>query len=251
MFPPHLDYLKNKEIIWHNPCRGYFDFWDNLKKIQEKEKLPFEKIWKKRSMKKNKEKYASAIAALCFQEEFGSQWWFTKTDQDPPDGIIATVSRDPENGSNLINVREVEIVEHFKGSIIETIQTKLKNKNYQPETILICLLSNENMDIINLKTISNKINKKSLPLKNIFLLFNGFLIKASDKNLSGEEKLKKILEISLAQISPTYNFITINPLICCKNFLEGKNKAFLKFEKRGLTPGFKPIKENNPPRIYD
>ena len=35
-FPPHLDYLKEKEIVWFNPCWGYYAFGKGLMILEKR-----------------------------------------------------------------------------------------------------------------------------------------------------------------------------------------------------------------------
>ena len=142
-FPPHLDYLKAVDITWYNPCWGYSGFWKRITEFQQERKIDFQTAWTHRDMKRNKELYVAALTALAMMQDTGTKWWFTKTKQDPPDALIGTVQNDFESGGNLMSVRELEIVVHFCGSLVDTVVNKLnrKHKRYEPNTALVCLLS--------------------------------------------------------------------------------------------------------------
>lgn len=250
-FPPHLDYLKEKEVIWFNPCWGYYAFWKRFNDFKMENKISDNEAWLHRDMKKNKEKYVAALTSLILQQTNPEKngWWFTKTSQDPPDAIIGS-PEETEKG-NLMKVREVEIVEYLgKGSIIKTIKTKLAKKQYEPNTILMCLLSPDNIKEFEFKKISKQIIKERLSLRHIFVIFHGCLIK-SFENLSKKEILSELSKITCIQLSPIYNFFSISPQNICNNFITGKEKAWLKFSGRGLKSGFNDAVSENVYKLFD
>lgn len=253
IFPPHLDYLKNPEIIWFNPCWGYFDFWKKLNEFQKEKGINFNAAWGHRDFKKSKEKYASAMVALCMQQTEQSQngWWFTKTSQDPPDGVIGTV-QDKNLEGNIMSVREIEIVEHFEGSLLGTIKNKLGVKRYEPNTILICLISpKETIVSYNFKAISEELNKMNLSLAHVFVVFHGLKIASSLKDLTQNQAVEELLKISLVQLTPKYSVTSISPHNVCRQFLSGKQEAWLKFTGRGLKIGFQNVTSAEVPVLYD
>lgn len=252
-FPSHLEYLKEKNITWFNPCWGYYGFWKRMKDFQQEKNIDFQTSWLHRDMKRNKERYAVAMAALCMQQDSPEKngWWFTKILQDPPDGLIGA-PREYEKKGNLMRVREVEVVEYFgKGSLLEIIKKKLDKKSYEPNTILVCLLSPEDIENYDFRKISKELIGADLPLIHIFVLFHGFKMDTNLKNLSDEEKLNKMLEVAFVQLSPIYNFVSISPLDCCANFVARKEAAWLKFSGRGMTPGFCDVTLKKAPILFD
>ena len=44
-FPSHLDYLKNPDIVWFNPCWGYHGFWKRLAQFREEKGFDFKSAW--------------------------------------------------------------------------------------------------------------------------------------------------------------------------------------------------------------
>lgn len=253
MFPDHLKYLHDTDIVWFNPCWGIYGFWKRFDQFQNEKKLDIDSAWNHRDMKSNKEKYVVALAAFCmkFDAPEKNGWWFTKTKEDPPDGLIGTIRNDEKTGANLMSVREVEIVEHFCGSLEETICTKLHGKHYQKDTILICLLSPQTMEISDFQRISRNLITKKMSLNHIFVIFHGPLIPKNWKLLSDEEKLHKLSEISFVQLSPQFSYTGFSPIKGCENFLAGNEGAWLKFEGRGLKGGFRSATIDKAPILFD
>lgn len=248
MFPPHLDYLKDDKIVWFNPCEGLFGFWrefDNFKKINN---LNFLSAWSSREMKRAKEIYATSIAALATQQSEMSKrrWWIMKPPQDPPDGVIGTTEESP-NG-NLMNVREVEVVEHLRGNLLQTLDTKLARKSYEPNTILVCLISETG--IYNFKKLSSEICKQNLSLQHIFLAAHGATLPANRKGLSKEDLTALVRKVSLIQLKPVFAMIELDPFITCSAWQKGEESSWLKFDGRGTEIGFKKVKSDNPPELF-
>lgn len=249
-FPPHLDYLRNKDLIWFNPCWGFYAFWERFEIFKNENDLDYEDAWLHKKMKNNKEKYFAALVALFLQQNNYEKngWWFTKTSQDPPDAIVGTPRE--TNIGNIISVREIEITEHIgDGDILETIEKKLGRKMYEPNTILVCFISPKNIKTFNFKEISANLIKENFSLKNIFILFHGFYVKSS--KIKKEEILLEMQKISFIQLTPVYNSFSLLPQDCCKNFLSGSEKAWLKFSGRGLKPGFQDSISDGVYKIFD
>lgn len=245
-FPQQFLYLKDPKITWFNPCWGYYGFWKRLKEFQGEQGLGFDEAWKHRKMKRNKELYASALAALCMQQDAPAEhgWWFAKPFQDPPDGLIGTPIADKENNVTIMHGREVEIVEYFNGSIIDTITQKLDKKAYEEHTILLCLLSpiTKNISLYNFSEMAKQIQQIKLPLAHIFLIGHGCSITPEFKALSREQLITELAKIMLVQLSPKYAQINISPQQCCSGFLERREPAWLKFTKIGKGTIFQETK---------
>lgn len=249
-FPEYFSYLKKCNLIWFNPCFACLKFWDRLSEFQKENNFDFDTAWKNRGMKRNKELYALAITALCMQQDFPTPhgWWFTKPEQDPPDGLIGTPISDPKENENIMHGREVEITEYLGGSIVETIQKKLSRKAYEPNTILVCLLSPKDIESIDFKSISEQIQKMSLSLKHIFVAGNGCFISATNfKKLTDEEKIKKLTEVFLVELSPKYGAVSVSPNECLK---KNNHSGWLKFNS--IKKGIEFKKDDSfHPKLYD
>lgn len=246
-FPPHLDYLKNSDIVWFNPCWGYHGFWKRLAQFRQEKKLNFETAWLDRGMKKNKELYVTALLALSMQQDAPTKhgWWFTKPLQDPPDGVIGTILENKIG--NIINVREVEVVEYFDGQILDTLKDKMKDKSYEPNTALVCLLSPNAIRLLNLKELSQQIQDIKFPLSHIFVVFHGSEI----ASLPEKPALEDLVKTTLVQLTPEYVVVNFSPHIICKSWLEGKEQSWLKFMGRGKNTDLQKVTVNTTPKLFD
>ena len=204
-------------------------------------------------MKRNKELYVSALMALAMRQDTQAEWFFTKPNQDPPDGLIGTPNIDSESGGNIMSVRELEIVEHFKGLLIDTITTKLnvKNKRYEPNTALVCLLSPNGIEDYDFRELSKDLQKIELPLQHIFAVFHGTKMSELNSGLPDQELIRKLSSVVMIQFLPKYNEIVISPADCCRPFTEGKERGWLRFEGRGRDPGFRDVTLDNAPNLFD
>ncbi len=252
-FPPHLKYLHDAEITWFNPCWGYLGFWKRIKEFQKERGIDFNAAWLHRDMKRNKELYVTALAALCMQHDTSESegWWFTKTRQDPPDGIIGTPQKDFDTGGNLMSIREVEIVEYLDGPLTQTIDRKLRGKLYEPNTILICLLSPRGMGIYDFQDVSRQVSSMNYAIKHIFVVFHGFLISETTPNLTDAELAQEMSRIAFIQLAPKYGVVNILPSESCAKFISGDESAWLKFEGRGRRAGFKNVTVESAPKLFD
>lgn len=248
MYPPHLTYLKGKENVWFNPSNGIVGFWKQFRKLKESlPEKPFNYIWSHRDLKRAKELYITAITAMGISILEGKKgsWWFLKPPNDPPDGVIGI--QISKNGITEMHVREVEIVEHFQGGILETIKKKLSDKQYEPNTILICFLSTGGVE--DFKKLAGIVSKEITNLNNIFLAFHGLRISDIPKDQSNEELIRSMFKISLVQLKSVYNFITIDPMKDTEQWRKGKEKNFLIFEHLGKGD-LKEITLENPPKLF-
>lgn len=239
-FPPHLDYLKNPNIVWFNPCWGYHGFWKRLAQFCQEKEIDFKVAWLDRGMKRNKELYATALLALSMKQDAPTKhgWWFTKPPQDPPDGVIGTILENKIG--NIINIREVEVVEYFDGQILDTLNDKMKDKSYEPNTVLVCLLSPNTTRLIDLKSLSQQIQDAKFPLSYIFVVFHGFEMSSLPKNPA-----------FLVQLAPEYVVINFSPHVICKSWFEEKEQSWLKFIGRGKNTDFQKVTMENAPRLFD
>ena len=216
----HLAYLKEKGMTWFNPCHGIVDFWKEYDLIAERyQKLNHKQIWSHRNLKKSREILATAIIAKALEKSTGLTWWINKPAHDPPDGVVMTLIK------NKIHVREVEVVESVRGNVLETIQNKLKDKRYEPNTILVCHLSFEGQ--YDLGLIHTQISKLNLPLSHIFCTFVG--VQMCELN-----RTNKLYKYAAVQISPTYAYISIDTYDDCRRWGSGHEPHFYISEGLGI-----------------
>lgn len=246
-FPPHLNYLKDSNIIWFNPCWGYFGFWKRLTEFRQEKNFDFQTAWLDREMKRNKELYATALLALSMRQDAPNErgWWFAKPSSDPPDGVIATILETP-NG-NIISVREVEVVEYFGGNLLDALKNKMKNKLYESNTALVCLLSPNSTETLDLIDLSKQIKNIKFPLTYIFVVFHGFEIVSLPKKTGIEDLVK----VTLAQLAPEYIAINFSPHTICKSWNIGNEQAWIKFIGRSRKTGLEKVRTEVVPKLFD
>ncbi len=221
-------------------------FWNEYRKLKENLNKPHEYVWRHRDLKRAKEIYAtSIIAKVMEQQEKVGPWWILKPRNDPPDGVIGTIVE--KNGIKKMHIREIEIVEHISGEVLDTIKNKLANKKYEPNTVLVCYLSSGGE--YDLEKLAKDISKEITSLDHIFLVFTGQLISEIPLNVSNEEFARAIMKVSLVQVKPIYSVTTIDPIGVCDNWRAGKEGNFFIFE--GLGGGdARPITLENPPQLF-
>lgn len=248
MFPSHLEYLKGKDIYWFSPCYAFHQFWKEISAFQKENNLDFQDAWKHRGMKRAKEIYATAIAALGMRQSEAKlrPWWIGKPDQDPPDGIIGTVNE--SDNANYLHVREVEVVEHINGDLLHTLETKLRGKYYEPNTILVCFVSESG--VYNFETLAQQVQQKNLSLQHVFLVAQGGRLIADPKTMSQQELFTLLRKVSFVQLAPIYAFIEIDPFSTCDGRLAENQVGWLKFEKRGKGAGLRRVTTNTPPKLF-
>jgi len=245
MYPPHLLYLKERGTAWFNPSWGICGFWDEYRKLKEKLGKPHDFIWAHRDLKRAKEIYATSIAAMAMEKQSGTKWWIYKPKADPPDGVIGTIVQN--NGIKENHVREVEVVEHIKGNVLDTIRNKLSGKKYEPNTILVCYLSQGG--VLDLEKEAKIISNEITSLNHIFLAFPGLKLSDIPQDIKGDDFLRSIFKISLVQIKPVYSFTTIDPIKDCKQWRDGKEGSFYIFEGVGKGDS-RPVILENHPRLF-
>src|SRR3989344_6355165 len=242
----HLSYLKEKGITWFNPSYGLNGFWNEYRNLAQSFNKSHEYIWNHRDLKRAKEIYAiSIIAKVMEKQENTGQWWILKPKIDPPDGVIGTLLE--KSGIQRMHIREVEVVEHISGDILDTIRKKLSRKQYEPNTILVCYISQGG--VFDFEKQSEIISKEITSLDHIFLVFPGVRVTDIPKDASGNNLLRAMFKVSSVQIKPIYSFANIDPIDDCKDWRDGKEGNFFIFEGVGRGAS-RPVTLQNPPRLF-
>lgn len=242
----HLSYLKEKGIAWFNPSYGLNGFWNEYRKLKESLNKPHDYIWSHRDLKRAKEIYAiSIIAKVMEKQERTGQWWIIKPKNDPPDGVIGTLVE--TNGIKKMHIREVEVVEHISGNILDTIRKKLYQKQYEPNTILVCYITHGG--VYDLEKESTLISQEITSLDHIFLVFTGMKVTDIPLDVTGIGLVRAVYRVSSVQIKPVYSFASIDPIDDCKDWRDGKEGNFFIFEGLGRG-GSRPITLKNPPKLF-
>jgi hypothetical protein len=239
-------YLKEKGITWFNPCYGLNGFWPEFRRIRKELDKSFDFVWNHRSLKRAKEIYTTSIIAKAIEKkENTGPWWVLKPKIDPPDGVIGTIIQEGE--LPRLHFREIEVVEHIEGDIVDTIRKKLTGKAYEPSTILACYLSKGS--ILNLERESEIISKEITSLNHIFLFFPGLNFSEIAFNEDKDTFIKSMLKVSAVEIKPIFSTSTIDLIEDCKNWRDGKEKNFYIFNGLGKVEPH-PITLNNPPKLF-
>ncbi|MFZ2555593.1 MAG: hypothetical protein WAZ27_01845 [Minisyncoccia bacterium] len=247
MYPPHLTYLNVPNTAWFNPCYGVFGFQKELQRLKELHGSTVD-VWRHRDIKRSKEIYATAIAAMGFAHQTTPKttWWIHKPIQDPPDGVIGTIVK--RGDIQEMHVREVEVVENFDGNVENTILVKLKQKQYEPNTVLVCLLST--MGILDLKSLSTKIINQHTNLEHIFVAAHGREVSSIPKNATEAEIIRALFALTIVQLKPTFASVTVDLLTACEEWKQGKEGNFFIFEKRGRGTENRSVTLDNPPTLF-
>jgi hypothetical protein len=246
MYPHHLKYLAEKGAIWFNPCVGLLGFQKELEHLMKKLDKPFNYVWRHRDLKRAKEILAISIIAKAMSKSENLTWWIFKPKVDPPDGVIGTIIKN-EKGNEEMRVREVEVVECLGGDILKTIVNKLDDKQYEPNTILVCFISQGG--IFDFKDISNKLLATETSLNNVFLVFYGNIIKDVPKNNNNNKLIKYLLSFSSVQVKPIYSSIVIDPINDCEDLKTGKAPAYYIYDGRGRGET-RDITLESPPKLF-
>lgn len=245
MYPQHLKYLLEKDTAWFDPCYGLFGFWEEYRKLKVKLSKPHEIVWNHRELKKAKEIFAISIIAKAMSRSDNLRWWITKPKIDPPDGVIGTIINN--NGIEEMHVREVEVVEHLSGNVEQTIINKLQGKKYEPNTILVCLVSQGG--ILNLEKIANILSGVATSLEHIFIVFTGTKLSSIQSNANTNDLLAAALSVSSVQVKPIYSYVNVNILEDCKDWKSGVTGNYFIFERRGRG-GWRPVTLDNYPKLF-
>jgi hypothetical protein len=241
MSSTHLTYLKERGTTWFNPCYGLLGFWNEYQKLKEKLNCDDNVyLWNHRDLKRAKEIYATSIIAKITEIQEGvGRWWIHKPKSDPPDGVIGTMAN--KGSGEKMYTREVEVVEHLSGEILDTIRNKLKGKYYELNTVLVCFVSGGG--VYNFQKASETIVKEATNLEHIFLVFHGaeLLKDLNTDGLSGQ--------ISLVQIKPIYCIHTVDLGGIFEECKNGKEPGYYIFDGIG-SGGARAITMEKPPVLF-
>ena len=202
-------------------------------------------VWGHRDLKRAKEIFAISIIAKAMSKSENLRWWIHKPKIDPPDGIIGTIVK--KNDIEEMHVREVEVVEHLKGKIIDTIKKKLNSNRYEPNTILICFVTQGGL--FDFDKTAEALSREITSLEHIFLVFTGLKVSDVPLGAKGDDLLRAAFNISSVQIKPIFSHINIDIINDCKDWRNGKTGNFYIFEGRGKG-GSREITTDKPPELF-
>lgn len=245
MYPQHLKYLSEKGAVWFDPCNGLFGFWDEYRRLMKKLGKPHEVVWSHRELKRAKEIFATSIIAKAMSKSDNLRWWITKPKMDPPDGVIGTIINN--KGFDEFFVREVEVVEHLSGNVEQTIINKLQGKSYEPNTILVCLVSQSG--VFNFEKIANILSGVITSLEHIFIVFTGAKLTSIQTKANTKDFLETVFSVFSIQVKPVYSYVNINIIEDCKDWRTGATGNYFIYEGRGRG-GSRSVTLDNPPKLF-
>jgi hypothetical protein len=157
--------------------------------------------------KKVRELYAICIAALALITDTHKEWWVNIPPQDPPDGLIMTLTPHTRGSVEGLKgfLREFEVVEHRDEPhlLFKTIEKKMTAKAYGPDFALICLVLTP--QVYDLESLSLKLQTIDSSLVYVFVVFAG----AGVSDLPPKpEKLSRTLTMS--QLLPRFGSLTFD-----------------------------------------
>lgn len=122
---------------------------------------------------KEREAWVVGITLLGIRKIYGELWWLQIPVEDPPDILAMTLAADKNKNQNTLVRRLVEAMEftdYSRGTLVEEVLRKLKNKAYQRETVLVIYLR-KNFSI-SVKKLSDELTKKNLNVADVWIMGN-------------------------------------------------------------------------------
>ncbi|OGF87198.1 hypothetical protein A3B19_03105 [Candidatus Giovannonibacteria bacterium RIFCSPLOWO2_01_FULL_46_32] len=195
---------------WDHPVKGLLKYAQSVKKHGgDILKLP----------KKDRERYCVSLVGLALKNDSNLDWWTHMPNSDPPDGLVMTL-RQEKNGAYMGYMREVEVVEHRDASekILDVIRSKMAEKTYESNTILVCLaLTPAIYDFQKLATMLASIKSS---LKHIFVVFTGISL---TQGLLSADQIQTTY--TMVQLLPVFGQTTLNIRPYLDDFKERYNKG--------------------------
>lgn len=153
--------------VWFSPRFAIYYFWTILKNEGEKAKGA-------NKYQKEREGWIVGVALLGIIKLAGDIWWLQIPTDDPPDIRAMKVTLNTKKDWNVLNHREVEVMEvtkYSQSNLIEAIKRKLRNKAYIKETGLIVYLRVD-MKIEDMQELSRELISADLKIADIWLIGN-------------------------------------------------------------------------------
>jgi len=197
---------------WDHPIKGLFKYVESMKANGcDIFKLP----------KKDRESYCVSIVTLALMNETKEDWWMNMPKIDPPDGLVMTL-KEEKPSSYMGHLREVEIVEHRNKpeEIFETIRDKMVENQYEPNTILVCLVLVKAISVYDFKSLSLELAKVKSTIKHVFVVFTGVLM---TDNIPTKDQLQN--SYTMVQLLPILTHETLDLKPHLNDFTERYNKG--------------------------
>lgn len=208
--------LKSKQ--WDHPMKGVLKYVESMK-INNRDILNLPK--------KVREQYCISLTTLAMIKDSKRDWWVGTYAEEPPDGVVMTMTQDTQQ-KYYVNLREVEVVEHRgnKNELFNTLKDKLTLKQYEANTVLVCLLLTQ--DIYDLKELSTKLKEVKTTISHVFVVFSGILLDNLEKS---DRELKSTF--TTVQLLPIFENITFD----IKDFMDDFNDRYEKGQESRIIDG--------------
>lgn len=158
--------LPYNEYVWFSP-RFAMNYLTNLMR-----KYTPDVVLRSPHYKKEKEAWIMGVALFGVIKLTGGRWWLQVPTEDPPDMKAMTLTPDHDKNLNIMNYREVEIMQitkHTNGTIVEEILRKLNGKSYPKEWALVVYL-NRKMFIEDMRKISQELKDAQPKVADIWVV---------------------------------------------------------------------------------
>jgi hypothetical protein len=145
---------------WFSPCRVIKE-WANIESSGDKKKI-----------KRAREAWVCAVALLCHSKIEPAEWWIQVPKNDPPDVLAMKLIPHKKGLGNTMSplpVEVFEISEYDTESIKQSIERKLKNKDYSGVTLIGFVRRNQ---IFMHEKIGEYIKKSKPKIHHMLLLVN-------------------------------------------------------------------------------
>ena len=159
--------IKYDQNVWFSSRFAIYNFWVIRDKVGESAKTSIK-------FQKEREAWILGVVLLGIKKLKGQLWWLKIPEVDPPDLEAMSVLPDSGKDRNVQFHREIEVMEitdKSKGTIIESIASKLKNKYYIKETGLVVYLR-KTMFIPDMQLLAMDISKLKPRVADIWLVGN-------------------------------------------------------------------------------
>jgi hypothetical protein len=162
--------------------------------------------------KKGREQYCVSLFALALKNDSHLDFWIHIPNSDPPDGLVMTLMKEG-NGAYMAHMRQVEVVEQRDQpeTLFGLIQNKMVKKNYESNTVLVCLLLTP--EIYDLQKLAIELVEIKSSIKHVFVIFSGIPM---SNNLPSIEEQRSIF--TMVQLLPIFQQSTFDILPHLQDF---------------------------------
>lgn len=202
--------ISSRAKQWDHPVKGLFKYAEAMKN-NGGNILKLDK--------KDRECYCMSILTMALMDDSKGDWWMNMPVKDPPDGLVMTL-KEEKPGGYMSYLREVEVVEHRNEpeKIFYTIQKKMLEKVYEPNTILVCLVLSP--ALYDFKSLATELSSIESTLKHVFVVFTGIMFTGK---IPSREEIQSTY--TMIQLLPIFTQGTIDSRPFLTDFIDRYNKG--------------------------